>query len=88
MYWVIAGYVRARQPLLGFDSHVDGDGRRRCEVRLAPALVRTRLNPQRPIQGWRYLEAVDAPPDLGLGYADTGEMPAEMVAELRELGLL
>ena len=58
------------------------------EVRLAPALVRTRLNPQRPIQGWRYLEAVDAPPDLGLGDADTGEMPAEMVAELRELGLL
>ena len=42
----------------------------------------------RIFQGWRYLEAKDAPVDI-LNEAEPGEaMPPEMAAELRELGLL
>ena len=39
----------------------------------------------RIFQGWRYLEAKDAPPDIGTD--DTGDMPAELAAELRNLGI-
>jgi hypothetical protein len=37
-------------------------------------------------QGWRYLDPERAPPDLSHG--DTADMPAEMAAELKRLGLL
>ena len=39
----------------------------------------------RIFQGWRYLEVKDAPPDIGAG--DASDMPAELAAELRELGI-
>ena len=39
----------------------------------------------RVFQGWRYLEVEDAPPDIGADNA--GDMPAELVAELRDLGI-
>ncbi len=45
--------------------------------------------PMRPFQGWRYLKAADAPPDLSQSEADgLAAMPEEMRRELRELGLL
>ncbi len=71
---------------MGIEPLFDGDGRRRCGLRLDPTAVRTRPRPQRPIQGWRYLAPAEAPPDLDA--ADGGELPAEMMAELRALGLL
>jgi hypothetical protein len=40
----------------------------------------------RPFQGWRYLEAKDAPPDALDGQAGTG-LPARLLQELRVLGL-
>ena len=39
----------------------------------------------RVFQGWRYLEVADAPADLGA--ADSPELPGELVAELRQLGI-
>ena len=45
-------------------------------------VVPTRM---RVFQGWRYLEVADAPPDLGA--ADSLELPSELVAELRQLGI-
>jgi len=41
----------------------------------------------RIFQGWRYLETEDAPEDLPQT-EDAAPMPAELAAELRELGLL
>ena len=55
---------------------------------LDPTLVRTIPRPNKALQGWRYLENSDAPLDLDAGEVMTGDMPAEMVAELRTLGLL
>jgi len=45
------------------------------------------LVPKRPFQGWRYLEAKDAPPDWK-GAEGSAELPRKMVEELRSLGLL
>ena len=42
----------------------------------------------RIFQGWRYLEVKDAPVDLPVAADGDEAMPPELVAELRDLGLL
>ena len=44
--------------------------------------------PFRAFQGWRYLAAKDAPPDLDRAAPGARHMPEPMRRELRELGLL
>ncbi|MEQ8348276.1 MAG: DUF1489 domain-containing protein [Sneathiellaceae bacterium] len=90
LYWVIAGFARARQRILGLDMvTVEGRGRC-CAIRMDPELVQCVPQPRRPHQGWRYLEPRHAPRDLAqAGLADgVEEMPADLVQELQELGLL
>ena len=90
LYWVIKGYVRVRQRIIGLRETRTKDGARACAIELSPKLVKTRLTPWRPFQGWRYLAAEDAPPDLPKlpkGSRDD-ELPSKLAAELRELGLL
>lgn len=87
IYWVIKGRIRLRQRLIAVETDVDEDGRRFCRLVLDPRLVETEAWPHRPIQGWRYLEQTDAPPDRRASGED-GRLPAEIAAELRELGLL
>ena len=87
LYWVIKGIVQVRQPILDLVPVMDKDGTPMCEIRMAPRLIRTELVPHRAFQGWRYLEAADAPADLPKGVK--GNLPPpEMAAELRALGLL
>ncbi len=88
IYWIIKGAIRVRQRILGIDRGTDAEGRRYCELCLDPTLVRTIPRPNKALQGWRYLEISAAPMDLDAGDEMTGDMPAEMVAELRTLGLL
>jgi hypothetical protein len=88
IYWVIKGYVRVRQRIKGFDWGVGRSGRKRCAIILDPKLVKTELMPQRPMQGWRYLDPDSAPRDLAPGGKDMPELPPGMAEELRELGLL
>ena len=87
IYWVIKGYVRVHQRLKGFTSTVDDEGRPRCVVGYDMQLVPTVLVPKRPFQGWRYLEAKDAPPDWK-GAKGSAELPPKLLEELRLLGLL
>lgn len=87
LYWVIKGVIRIRQRIVGIESIV-WDGTPHCKLVFDRKLVRVTPRAMRPFQGWRYLEAADAPADLqslGKGAVD---MPAKMVEELRELGLL
>jgi hypothetical protein len=86
LYWVIKGAIRARQRILRVERQDDGDGRPYCG--LDPELVETRPRPVRPFQGWRYLESADAAPDLERAMARGDQMPPELAAELRALGLL
>ncbi|HVL22346.1 MAG TPA: DUF1489 family protein [Amaricoccus sp.] len=87
LYWVIRGLVLARQRILGLEPRRGDDGIERCALRLDPEIVRTRPQPRRPFQGWRYLRPEDAPADLAAGAA-TQALPAELVAGLAEIGVL
>lgn len=82
LYWVIKGVVLVRQPIIGIKT-VGAGPNSRCHVALGPTVM-TAPQPRRAFQGWRYLTAVDAPPDL----AEAGgeEMPLELAKQLRELG--
>jgi hypothetical protein len=87
LYWVIKGYVRARQRILDIFPEQGEDGQTRCVLHLEHEIVLTALQPRRPFQGWRYLEAADAPLDRHTGEGEY-DFPPEMARELRELGLL
>lgn len=87
-YWVIRRAIRVRQRLVGLEQFVDGEGISRCALVLDPELVRTEQWPRKAFQGWRYLDAADAPPDARGAAAGTDELPPAMAEELRELGLL
>lgn len=84
LYWVIKSQIVARQEILAIRS-VQADGVKRCHIVVKPRIVRTVPRPKKPFQGWRYLEAAEAPPDLR--NEDAG-MPEEMRKELCRLGLL
>ena len=89
IYWVIKGYVRARQRILDVETRVDSEGRKRGYLRLDPKVIPTVLNPSKPRRGWRYLKEGEAPPDRSkAANGDSEELPPEIEAELRELGLL
>ena len=88
IYWVIKGYVRARERILGFIPMVEEDGERYTLVRYDAKVVETVWQPKRPFQGWRYLLPKDAPPDRAANAAAEDDLPDAMAQELRALGLL
>ena len=86
LYWVIKGQIAARQVLTAIRPFTGADGIKRCDLVMELAVIPVVPRPCRPFQGWRYLRAEDAPPDLG--GADTGQMPEELRRELATMGLL
>lgn len=86
LYWVIAGAVRCRQTISGIEAAKDHEGKPCCHFVLDPEIIRTSPWPRRPFQGWRYLEAKDAPPDIAALGEETP--PEGMAEELAELGLI
>jgi hypothetical protein len=88
LYWVIKGWMRVRQRLMGFRPYVDDEGKARCMLLLDRELVPILPTAFKPFQGWRYLELANAPKDLAKAGKGAAKMPPKMLAELRELGLL
>lgn len=89
LYWVIKGFVTVRQRLLDLRELEGRDGTTRCAFVLAPELIPTELQPRRPFQGWRYLDAGDTPRDLSsAAQQDAASMPAGMRRQLAEMALL
>ncbi len=84
LYWIHTRKIVGRSPIIGFMEN--GQGRQ--WIRLEPKLIAVQPVPRRAHQGWRYLEEKDAPPDLGSGAEGAEEMPAEMLGELADLGLV
>lgn len=86
IYWVFKGTLLARQKLSGFEERIGDDGIVRCALMLDPQLVRVAATPRRPFQGWRYLPAADAPPDLPAGRDEEPDLPHTIASALSELG--
>ncbi|MBS0520680.1 MAG: DUF1489 domain-containing protein [Proteobacteria bacterium] len=87
LYWVVRGVIRCRQELVGFDEDFDKEeARKYCRIKVKRTLIPTAPQACKAFQGWRYLDPEQAPPDLAQG--DSADMPPEMAAELRRLGLL
>lgn len=83
LFWVMKGSVTCRMPIV--DITTCGEGKAsQCVIQLAPQVIRTAPQARRPFQGWRYLEAKDAPVDLSL--LDAGDLPDDLAKQLRELG--
>ncbi len=88
LYWVIKGVIQARNPIVGFEEIIGEDGKKRCGLLLSTPFVETVPTRHRPIQGWRYYEDAAAPADLGGGIAKGDKLPAELAAELKDMGLI
>ncbi len=92
LFWVIGGFVQVRQRIVAIEPDAWDDGSACCALHLDAKLVAVQLRPVKPFQGWRYLEASDAPPDLARGAQasarSVASMPARLRRELAELGLL
>lgn len=91
LYWVISGALVVRQRILSIIEDTRDDGSTRCAgILLHKRLIAVAGRPTKPFQGWRYLEAGDAPPDLVRGLAAKGEdvLPPALRRELQVLCLL
>ena len=88
LYWVIRGQIMCRERILAIRPFTDKDGIGRCRVVLDGKVVLVEPRPRSAFQGWRYLEARDAPRDLARAAPGAAKMPEHMRRELQELGLL
>jgi hypothetical protein len=90
IYWVIAGAIVVRQRVLDIIEDKWWDGTACAGIVLHRTLVPVSGRSIRPFQGWRYLEAADAPADVVKGARARGEeaLPPALRRELRALGLL
>lgn len=90
IYWVIGGVMLVRQRLLDIAPEAAADGSALTALILDPTLVPVLPRPTRPFQGWRYLSAEAAPPDLTAAAVAQGaeSLPAALRRELQSLGLL
>ncbi|MBU8546367.1 MULTISPECIES: DUF1489 family protein [Roseomonadaceae] len=91
LYWVLAGLIRVRQRILEVREERWDDGTACAGLVLDPELVLLQPRPQKPFQGWRYLDSAAAPPDAprGAQAADGLEaLPPALRRELEALCLL
>ena len=86
IYWVIKGWLCARQRLLELRPTLY-DGVPHCMLVFDRELIRVAPRPVRVFQGWRYFAASDVPADLPPGSVEE-DVPEEMWRELVTLGLL
>ncbi len=88
IYWIIKGWMCARQPILDLVEVARGDNKPACGIVLKPGLIPLAERKMRPFQGWRYLPEAEAPPDLAEASQDEANMPRALREELQNLGLL
>ena len=84
IYWVIKGQILCRNAIAGLEETTK-NGQRACAIMMEPALIPVLPQPRRAFQGWRYLQADDAPADLtgrGLG----ADLPPALRSKLLDIG--
>lgn len=87
IYWVIKGWIVARQKLLELRP-LEKDGVSYCGLVCDKKLVPVKWQQRRAFQGWRYLEGGDAPADLPPRGAGDDALPDALRQELMALGLI
>jgi hypothetical protein len=85
VFWIVKHRIRARQKILSFSLR---ESDRRTVIGLEPELVPVRTVVRRAHQGWRYLEAEDAPLDLSGDEDGLAELPPQLTARLSALALI
>ncbi len=89
LFWIIKKQIRVRQNVLAVVPYESGaDEKPSYLILCSPELIRVEPVRKKPFQGWRYLEAENAPPDIGRIMAMDEPPPPEMEKDLREAGLL
>jgi hypothetical protein len=85
LFWIVSHQFVARQEILGFGTT---EGGARTLIRLDRTLVLVTPRPRRAHQGWRYLTAENAPPDLASDPTGLSELPPALLGELAALALV
>jgi hypothetical protein len=88
LFWVIRGELACRQRIRAVRPFRDKDGTGRCALVLDRKVILVAPRPYRAFQGWRYLDAAEAPRDLEKAAPGAAAMPEKLRRELRELGLI
>lgn len=90
IYWVVSGLLLVRQLVTAIVPSQRDDGTACTELRLAEDLVPVEIRPVKAFQGWRYLQAESAPPDLSSGRHNDVllSLPEPLRMELQALCLL
>lgn len=86
LFWIIKHRIVARQTIIDL-AMVTTPWGVKCRIGLQPGPVPVAQVPRRAHQGWRYMEAAEAPADGGTA-SDDGALPVGMVRELQSLWLL
>lgn len=84
LYWILKHQLVARSSITRFGEAEGG----RVAIHLAPPLVLVAARPKRAHQGWRYLEAADAPADLNGDADGLADLPSALMGRLAELALI
>lgn len=84
LYWIMDHAIVARCEIIGFEQRPDGH----WTIRLAPRLIPVQPKHKRAHQGWRYLEAKNAPRDLEEGEVASDAIPGRLAGRLTKLGLI
>ena len=66
MFWIINGYISARQKIIDFHKVEHEDGKFYCHIILDKNIIDTQVISHRPFQGWRYLINEKTPKDLAI----------------------
>ena len=85
LFWIIAHRLVARQPIVSLDM-VSTEWGTKCRIGLGSVPIPVVATPKRAHQGWRYLAADDAPPDLVAGDGDA--LPLGLVRDLQAMWLI
>lgn len=84
LFWIIKHRLVARSPIIGFGEAEGG----RVAIHIEPRALLVQVQPRRAHQGWRYLEAADAPADLDGDVSGLASLPPGLAGKLAELALI
>ena len=84
LFWILKHKLVGRSEIIGF---ADAEGGK-TDIVIKARVIATVAQPKRAHQGWRYLEAANAPRDLGEGAEGADALPAALAGELAAMGLI